>query len=90
MRLSKFLNKQEREVRRQRRRAFGNFLKNTGWECRLLFMRGTHWTRGEDTITRGREGWRLNGVIISKEELLLFVNEGISSEAAFPNLSLID
>lgn len=90
MRLSKFLKKQESEVRRQKRRAFGNFLENTGWTHRILFMRGVEWTRGEDTIFHGQQGWHLNGKIITKEELLRFINEGIPSEAAFTDLSLIN
>ena len=89
MRLSKFLKKQESEVRRQRRRAFGNFLENTGWTHRILFMGGGKWTRGDDTLIRGLETWRLNGQIITKENLLRFVNEGIPAESAFTDLSLI-
>ncbi len=90
MRLSKFLKKQESEVRRQKRRAFGNFLENTGWKHRILFMRGGEWTRGDDTLIRGLETWHLNGRIITKEELLRFVNEGVPAESAFTDLSLIN
>ena len=56
------------------RRQFDAFMSEQGWEKRHMFMRGSKWSRGGNTITYDWHGWRINGEIITVEELMRFIN----------------
>ena len=45
------------------------FMSEQGWTKFHLFMRGTKWVNGDDTIIYDRNGWQLNGQTMSKQEL---------------------
>ena len=52
---------------------FDNFMSEQGWTEYLLFMRGTKWTKGADTIIRNSDGWHLNGQNITEKEFYQYI-----------------
>ena len=51
------------------RERFDNFMSEQGWTKYHLFMRGTKWAKGTDTIIHNSDGWRLNGQKLTEKEL---------------------
>ena len=52
---------------------FDTFLSKHGWTKFLLFMRGSKWTNGENTLIYDRNGWQLNGQTMTEQEIHKFL-----------------
>lgn len=52
---------------------FDAFMSEHGWSKFHLFMRGTKWVKGEEIIICDRNGWHLNGKIVTKQEINQFL-----------------
>ncbi len=74
--MRKHYTKEEREaynaaqakIKAEQKR-FDTFMEAHGWTKYHLFMRGTKWVKGDEIIIYDRNGWHLNGQIVTKQEL---------------------
>ena len=48
---------------------FDAFMAEQGWSKFHLFMRGNKWVKGDDILLYDRNGWQLNGQILTEQEL---------------------
>ena len=76
MSMRQHFTKAEKEAYRQEQarikaahERFDNFMSEQGWTKYHLFMRGTKWAKGTDTIIHNSDGWRLNGQKLTEKEL---------------------
>ena len=74
--MKQHFTKAEKEAYRQEqarikaaRERFDSFMTEHGWTKYHLFMRGTKWAKGTDTIIHDSDGWRLNGQKLTEKEL---------------------
>ena len=52
---------------------FDSHMSEHGWTKYLLFMRGTKWVKGDDTIIYDRNGWKLNEQTVTEQEIHKFL-----------------
>ena len=52
---------------------FDTFMSEHGWTKYHLFMRGTKWVKGDDTIIYDRNGWKLNEQTVTEQEIHKFL-----------------
>ena len=76
MSMKQHFTKAEKEAYRQEQarikaahERFDSFMSEHGWTKYHLFMRGTKWAKGTDTIIHDSDGWRLNGQKLTEKEL---------------------
>ena len=78
--MKQHFTKAEKEACRQEqarikaaRERFDSFMTEHGWTKYHLFMRGSKWTKGADTIIRNSDGWHLNGQNITEKEFYQYI-----------------
>jgi hypothetical protein len=52
---------------------FDSFMSEHGWTKYHLFMRGSKWVKGDDTIIYDRNGWKLNEQTVTEQEIHKFL-----------------
>ena len=78
--MKQHFTKAEKEAHRQKQarikaahERFDSHMSEHGWTKYLLFMRGTKWVKGDDTIIYDRNGWKLNEQTVTEQEIHKFL-----------------
>ena len=62
-------NARQKLIKDERER-FSKFMSEHGWKEYHLFMRGTKYERGDDVIIHDMNGWHLNDLIVTYEQIM--------------------